>query len=265
MSEPLSPKNPSIVRLRALTRQRRARRDAGRFVVEGIKLVSEVLRSALPVYGVYVDEAWDVPSDVMNEIVGRGLEPVLLGAGGIDRIASTTAPQPIIAEVGLPDAGWGQLAKVQHVVVAVDLNDPGNVGTLLRSAEAAGFDGLIALGETADPFGPKAVRASAGAVFRQQIVIDPDVEAGLERLATLGLERIGTRMDDAEPCDSTDLSGPVALVLGSEAHGLNSAAAATIDRWVRIPMAGDIESLNVAMAGTILTYEVGRQRRAAIG
>jgi TrmH family RNA methyltransferase len=241
-----------IARLRGLARQRRERHAAGRFVVEGEKLVREVLDSALTVHRVIVAED-DPPSlDAVVEVVPRHQ---------LERVASTTSPQPVLAEVELPTPDWNDLATSAPVLVAVDLNDPGNVGTLARSAEAAGFAGLIVLGATADPWGPKTVRASAGALFRLPVVIESDAGRGLARLGELGFRRIGTRMDDATACDRADLSGPVALVLGSEAHGLGDAHAGAIDEWVSIPMAGHLESLNVAMSGAILTYEIGRQRR----
>ena len=273
MSEPLSRRNPEVARLRALARQRAVRHETGRFIVEGVKLVDEVLRSSLTVLDIFVDADWLVPTELLFAIEGADLEPLQLAAGGIARIASTSSPQPIVAEVELPLTDWPSadssgtpamgVARAQALLVAVDINDPGNVGTLVRSAVAAGFDAMVALGETADPFGPKAVRASAGAMFRLPVVVDGDVAGGLDHIAASGLERIGTRMVDAEPCDQVDLTGAVALVLGSEAHGLDDEYQTHIDRWVGVPMSGDVESLNVAMAGTILTYEIARQRRTA--
>ncbi len=241
-----------IARLRGLSRHRRDRHEAGRFVVEGAKLVAEVEASALDVLQVVVDEG--------SVDAYPGAVPVARHV--LERIASTTAPQAVVAEVAIPTSGWDDLDGEAPVLIAADLNDPGNVGTLARSAEAAGFGALVALGDTADPWGPKTVRASAGALFRLPVVIERDVDAGLAQLDARGFRRIGTRMHDATPCDELDLTGPVALVLGSEAHGLGEAYSGAIDEWVSIPMAGDLESLNVAMAGTILTYELARQRRS---
>lgn len=241
-----------ISRLRGVARHRRDRHAAGRFVVEGEKLVREVLASDLTVHQVLVAEGAGLTLDApMVEVAGHQLE----------RIASTTSPQPVLAEVTLPVHDRGDLATDRPVLVAVDLNDPGNVGTLARSAEAAGFAGLVAMGTTADPWGPKTVRASAGALFRLPVVIETDASDDLAWLGEAGFRRVGTRMHEATPCDRAELSGPVALVLGSEAHGLGHHHDAQIDEWVTIPMAGNLESLNVAMSGAILTYEIARQRR----
>ena len=241
-----------IARLRGLSRNRRDRREAGRFVVEGEKLVAEVLASELSVHTIVADEEW---------LGGVAMGAVPVPRHVLERVASTASPQPVLAVVDIPDMAWSAIAVDQPVLVLADVNDPGNVGTLARSAEAAGFGALVALGATADPWGSKTVRAGAGALFRLPVVEERDTDAGLARLGELGFRRIGTRMNDATPCDQLDLTGPVALVLGSEAHGLGSAHDAEIDEWVSIPMAGDLESLNVAMAGTILTYELARQRR----
>lgn len=244
-----------IARFRELGRRRRARREAGRFVVEGRKLVDEVLGSGLTVVQVVAsEEAED----------GYGPDAVRVPGHVLERIASTSAPQPVVAEVEIPAVGWDALdGAAGPVLVLVDVNDPGNVGTLARSAEAAGFGALVALGATADPWGPKAVRAGAGALFRLTVVEDADAAAGLAMLGERGFQRVGTRMDEAVPCDELDLSGQVAIVMGSEAHGLGDAHVEAIDAWTAIPMPGPTESLNVAMAGTILSYEIARQRRSA--
>ncbi|MEM7092484.1 MAG: RNA methyltransferase [Actinomycetota bacterium] len=245
-----------IARLRGLSRQRRERRAAGRFLVEGEKLVAEVLASGLTVHQVIHSSVWKAPAGI-EASVAEVADHV------IERISSTSTPQPVVAEVEIPEGEWRGLDRAAPVLAALDLNDPGNVGTMARSAEAAGFGALIVLGATADPWGPKTVRASAGALFRLAVIEEADAAAGLAHLSELGFRRIGTRMHNAPPCDSIDLTGAIAIVLGSEAHGLEPTHHAGIDSWASIPMAGDLESLNVAMAGTILTYETARQRRHA--
>lgn len=252
--------NADVARLRDLTRDRRARHEAGRFVVEGIKLVEEVLRSELSVVLVCVEDGWDLPPAITSAVADHDARVVTVARHAIERVSSTRSPQPVVAEVEIPASGWDALATDGATLVALDLNDPGNLGTLMRSAEAAGFRTVVCLGDTVDPFSPKVVRASAGALFRIPVIVDRDGAAGLGSLGERGIVRYGTRMHDATPCDEADLTGRIALVLGSEAHGLR--AESPVDQWLSIPMAGDTESLNVAMAGTILTYEVARQHRA---
>ena len=262
MREPLSPRNSEVARLRALARERRARHEAGRFIVEGVKLVNEVLASDPIVYEAYADVEWAPTPEFEHALDADDVELTIVSSRGIERIASTNSPQPVVAEVKMPAATWSDLPRDASVLVAVDINDPGNVGTLARSAVAAGFDAVVCLGDTADPFAPKVIRSSAGALFAVPIIIERDVAVGLDALRDQGITRFGTRMHDATACDQTALTGSVALVLGSEAHGLGSEHVAGIDQWLSIPMPGQTESLNVAMAGTILTYEVARQRRS---
>ncbi len=146
-------------------------------------------------------------------------------------------------------------------LVLVGVADPGNAGTLLRSAEAAGAGAVLFCDGSVDPYGPKCVRASAGSLFRLAVSRDADAGAALAALAAHGLTTVATLARGAPPYDAGDLAGPLAIVLGSEAHGLPPAIGAAVDRVVTIPMAGRAESLNVAMAGTILCFESLRQRR----
>ncbi|HEX6569753.1 MAG TPA: RNA methyltransferase, partial [Acidimicrobiales bacterium] len=144
----------------------------------------------------------------------------------------------------------------------VGVSDPGNAGTLLRSAEAAGGGAVLFCNGSVDPYGPKCVRSSAGSVFRLAVARDGPAAAALAALAAAGVRSVATLARGAPPYDAVDLTGPVALVLGSEAHGLPAAVAVAADTAVTIPMAGRAESLNVGMAGTILCFEALRQRRA---
>jgi RNA methyltransferase, TrmH family len=167
----------------------------------------------------------------------------------LERVASTESPQPILAVVGmrantLPD-------EATFVLVADRLADPGNAGTIIRSAEAAGADGVVLTPGSVDPYNPKVVRASAGSLFRV-----PVIEATLESLA--GFRRLGTSSHHGDLYTDPVYHGRCAVVVGNEAHGLDDDAA--IDQWITIPHAGPTESLNVAMAATVVAFEVARQR-----
>jgi TrmH family RNA methyltransferase len=137
------------------------------------------------------------------------------------------------------------------VIVADQLADPGNAGTIIRSAEAAGAHGVIMTPGSVDPYNPKVVRASAGSLFRV-----PVLEATIESLTNF--RRLGTSSHRGDVYTDPVYHGRVALVVGNEAHGL--ADDAVIDQWITIPHAGPAESLNVAMAATVLLFEVARQR-----
>jgi TrmH family RNA methyltransferase len=175
-----------------------------------------------------------------------------LAEGTLERVASTEHPQPNIAVVRMP-TGEPSLGDADLVLVADALNDPGNLGTILRSSEAAGVDAVVLTPGSVDPFNPKVVRASAGALFHV-----PVVTATLEQVHEAGLRLVGTSSHRGERHTEADWSGRVAVVVGSEAHGL--ADDAPVDDWVQIEHKGRAESLNVAMAATLLVFTAAEQR-----
>jgi len=179
----------------------------------------------------------------------------VLGPGVIDRLASTESPQPVLAVVRIP-APPLDLAAAGLVVVADRIADPGNLGTILRSAEAAGFEAVVVTAGSVDPFNPKVVRASAGSLFRM-----PVLHADLTAVHAAGLRTVGTSSHRGSAHTEADLTGRIALVVGNEARGLPDDAA--VDEWVTIRHHGRAESLNVAMAATVLCFEAARQRANA--
>lgn len=234
-------------RLRRLVADRRERDDAGLVVCEGRRLLLEAIAAGLEVEESFV-------------AIGEPLDGPLAGAsilaeGVVERVSSTTTAQPVIAVVRRPASDEGRLDSAHFVLVADRVGDPGNLGTLLRSAEAAGADALVLTTGTVDPWSPKVVRASAGALFRIPVVV-----ASLANVRAAGLRTIGasSHVAAARPYDEVDVSGRIAIVVGNEAHGLDDDA--DVDEWVTIPHRGAAESLNVAMAATVLLFEALRRR-----
>jgi len=193
-----------------------------------------------------------VVHDVVADVLARSLD--------------TTTPQGVAAIAARPevpvDAAIAAAAGGPLALVLVDVGDPGNAGTLVRAAEAAGASAVLFTGGSVDPCNPKCVRASAGALFHLPVSGGGDALAVLEGLGRAGVRRAATVVRDGTPYDTVDLRGPVAVVLGSEAHGLPAGLDAQLDDRLSIPMAGRSESLNVAMAGAVLCFESLRQRRA---
>jgi len=235
--------NPQVQRLRRLLGRRSARWEERAFVVEGVTLLAEAIR------GGWVVEA---------QYVAPGCTPVAgppvcwLGPGVAERVASTETPHPVMAVVKMREESVP--AAVRLALVCVGIADPGNLGTILRSAEAAGCDVVALTVGTVDPYSPKTIRASAGAIFHVPVLTDIDPRA-------LGVELVGTSSHSGERYTDADLGGALAIVIGNEAHGLS--ADVSIDRWVTIEQAGRSESLNAAMAATLLVFEARRQRRAS--
>lgn len=264
---PLSARNPRITRLAKLARRREERAEQRAFVVEGPVLVAVALDAGAEVIDAYVDEeAVDRPAvaPVLARLEGL-VDPWVVPPGTLDRVGDAVTSQGLVAVVRRPDPSWPSTTSTTLVVVLCEVADPGNTGTLLRAAAAAGAGTVVLVGGV-DPTNPKAVRASAGAVFGVEVVV---AEVGaietLARLQAAGYQTLATVVDGATPYDQVDLTGPVAIVVGNEAHGLPPDVAQAAQRIVSIPMAGPTESLNVAMAGTVMCFEALRQRRASGG
>jgi TrmH family RNA methyltransferase len=255
----LGARNPELQQLRRLSRRRSSRSADGAFVIDGPILVGEALAAGVELRAAYVEAGAPEPVPALADRLAAGgvaVHPVAPGVLG--RVTDTVTPQGIVAVARRAPAPERAGAGVPLVLVLAGVADPGNAGTLLRSAEAAGASAVWAGAGSVDLYAPKVVRASAGALFHVP-VRDGD---GPTELRAAGLTVLGTSAGAGIPYERADLSGPCALVLGNEAHGLDPAWQAVVDKWVTIPMAGRAESLNVAMAGTLLCFEAARQRRA---
>lgn len=268
---PLSANNPRIADLRRLTGRRRSRLDAGRFVIEGPVPIAELLSAGIVLDDVFVDgEHWRSASDdsalrtVVRDAIAAQVPVWELASGVVESIADTDAPRGVLATAPRRTVSLDDLATANGgpLVVLVDINDPGNAGTLVRTAEAAGASGVLAVGSTTDLFGPKAVRAAAGSVARLPIAEVPDISSAIESLRKGGRRIVGTIVTGGAAPDDVDLLGPVAILLGSEAHGLAESVVASCDDLVTIPMASSVESVNVAIAGSIVLFDAARQRRS---
>lgn len=242
--EPLGFGNPRIQRLRRLSGRRSARHDDGAFVIEGAGLLAEAVAGGWEIEAQYVAPGGE-PVD--------GAGPVWrLAAGVIERVATTESPQPVIASARIK-ARSALPPGATFVVVSASVGDPGNLGTMLRCAEAAGADAVVLADGTVDCYAPKVVRASAGALFHVPVV----GPLPLGELAGLGLPLVATSSHDGVRHTAFDFTRPLALVFGNEAHGVPDGIA---EAAVRIVHAGRAESLNVAMAAAVVCFEVARQR-----
>ncbi len=233
-------------------------------VLEGARVIDGALdRNAALVSAFAEPEASQHCRDVFARLHDAGVPVHFVTGGVIERVASTVTPQPIIALAARPHADLDDLARAgadRPVVVAIDVADPGNAGTLVRSAEAAGAAALVFCGNSVDPGSPKVVRSSAGALFGIPVLeVESPVEV-LDALGAHGRRRLATVARGGEPYDRADLTGSVALVLGGEARGLPPAVLDHVDALATIPMVGPAESLNLAVAGSVLLFEAARQR-----
>lgn len=234
-------------------------------MVEGPTLVREAIAAGLQLSEVFATP--DVDAALVAEAAAAGATVRSVSADVLARAVDTVTPQGIAAivprvEVDIDEAVAAAAGGALSLVL-VDVRDPGNAGTLLRAAEAAGAAAVLFCGSSVDPSHPKCVRASAGALFHVPVASGGEAVVVVELLGSAGVRSAATVVRDGTPYDRADLTGPVAIVLGSEAHGIPAPVAAVVDLRLTIPMAGRSESLNVAMAGSILCFESLRQRRAA--
>ncbi|WP_163751295.1 TrmH family RNA methyltransferase [Mycolicibacterium helvum] len=235
------------------------RRRAGRFLAEGPNLVEAAARRGL-VLEVFATEA--AAQRHAELLAGLAVHEVTERAA--KALSETVTPSGLVAVCTLPD---GDLADVlaaapRLVVVAVDLSEPGNAGTLIRLADAMGAAAVVFAGHSVDPYNGKCLRSSAGSIFAVPVLIADDAGAVLAELRGAGLQVLATTLDGEVSLDDAALSPPTAWVFGAEAQGLSAEVAALADQRVTIPMAGGAESLNVAAAAAICLYQSARVHRA---
>jgi len=235
--------------------------------IEGPHLLEEALRAGLRVKTIFVahspNREWERLLDSLP--IPPETEILQLPAKLLDSALATETPQPIAALVEPPQWSWphilGQNQKKALIVVLAGIQDPGNLGTILRSAEAFGASGVVSLPGTVGVWNPKAVRASAGSVFRVPFLAASEREC-LEKLHETGVKILSTAVHAAQPAERIDLTGPVALIIGNEGNGVAEDLAAKADAGIMIPCPGPVESLNAAVAASVLLYEAARQRAA---
>ncbi len=266
----LTARNPAVQHLRRLSRRRSARTDAGAFVIDGPVLVAAALDAGIQIDTVYVDaSSRDQPeaAALLDDLRARAIRVLDLAPGVLAGAVDTVTPHAVaaIARPRTVELTAVTATPTGLVVVLADVRDPGNAGTLLRSADAAGAAAVVVTAGSVDVFGPKTVRASAGALFHLRLVVGAPGPDAIDALVDAGFTCFTTVATGGTPYDEADLTRPTALVLGNEAHGVPVDVADRVERRLTIPMLGRAESLNVAMAGTVLCFEAARQRRAATG
>ena len=241
-------KNAKVTTWKSL-KDRKGRKETGCFLVEGRKMVEEALASAFPVEAILVDDAR------LGEFTLHCTAPVFTMPGHVlAAVCDTKTPQGIAAVV--------RMAEVElhgPRLVAMDgVQDPGNVGTIIRTADAAGFDGVILSAQCADVFSPKVLRATMGSIFRMGIRVTDDLPGLLSRMAADGVSIISSQLDGEPFYQRSKMSDRFVLVIGSEGNGVTDEVKNVATHKVKLPMRGGAESLNAAVAAGIMMYELTR-------
>jgi TrmH family RNA methyltransferase len=238
-----------------------ARDPDGLAGIEGPNLLEEALKAGLRISSIFVGQGFEHLLEPLA--LPEETEILLVPPELLDAALATQSPQPVAALVELPDWTWpyilGPHTSAPLIVVLAGIQDPGNLGTILRSAEAFGANGVIALPGTVSAWNPKSVRASAGSVFRVP-VIESCVEDCFTYLREAGARILTTAPVSAQALDQADLTAPIAFLVGNEGNGVPEEIAREADEIVSIPCPGPVESLNAAVAAGIVLYEAARQR-----
>lgn len=257
-----SAQNPRVKYIRKLSR--RAFRDKERaFLLEGPVVLREALHSGAPVNLVVLGPGAPGADDLRSLAETAGVPILEVDDHVMRSISGTAAPQGVVGVCSMTDISLEDLpTNLSLVLVLAGVQDPGNAGTLVRSAVAAGAEAVIFSDSSVDPYSGKTVRSSAGLVCRTQLVRQADLAEASSMLRARGLRVVGADASSTTPHDEADLRSPIAVVLGNEAAGFPEAyKAGFFDALVKIPMPGPAECLNVAAAGSILLFEAARQRR----
>ena len=244
--------------------------QAGDCAIEGLRILEEAIRSGLRFSSVYFRESAEAAAERLLPQIGAQVETLLLPDKLFDSLVPSESPQGVAALVRLKEFSLDDLTeRVQlgPIVVLAALQDPGNVGTILRSCEAFGSAGLI-LGEgTVSPFNSKVVRASAGSVFRLPMIHNHGkekqgkLEEVCDKLRKKNIRLIATSSHKGTPLNKADLKIPTAIFFGNEGSGLPRDLMAKMDESIAIPHTAQVESLNAGVAASIVLYEAARQRR----
>lgn len=262
--------NPIVKELRqAFTRGDRT--DAGDCAIEGLRVVEEAIRSGLKFRAIFFRESAQSMAERLLPQIGSHVETLLIPDKIFDGAVPSDTPQGVAALVRLRDFSVGDILErlqIGPVIVVVGLQDPGNMGTILRSAEAFGSAGVV-LGEgTVSPFNTKVIRASAGSIFRLPVVLQKTsggIEGIIAKFRDQAVRLIATSSHKGTPLDQAHLTGPSAVFIGSEGSGLPRNLMAQVDELVAIPHSPQVESLNAGVAGSIVLYEAARQRGDVTG
>ena len=241
-------KNPKILAWKAL-KDRKGRKESGCFLVEGRKMVEEALASAFPVAAVLADE-----ERAAEFALPENVPVVLMPAHVLAAVCDTKPPQGIAAVVRMEDVPL----QGKRLVALDGVQDPGNVGTIIRTADAAGFDGVLLSTQCADVFSPKVLRATMGSVFRMGIRVTDDLSDLLAQLVAEGASVLSSQLDGEPFYQRSPLNERFVLVIGNEGNGVTDEVKAVATHKVKLPMRGGAESLNAAVAAGIMMYELTR-------
>jgi TrmH family RNA methyltransferase len=235
-------------------------------VIEGPDLVLAALASGAQFEAIFVDGDASTSSelvDLTNRASDLGVRVFALEHGVLAKVADAQTPQPVLAAVRFTSKDVTTIPCRGLILVVHDLKDPGNAGTIIRSADAAGASAVIFTGQSVDPYNPKTLRATAGSIFHLDVCVAP-LESTLAHFSGLGAQTLATVVRGGTSHRDVKFTIATVVVIGNEADGLSADVVALCDRSISIPMAGKSESLNAGVAASLIAFEALWQRGSAI-
>ena len=254
-----STSNIQVKELLRLQKKSREREKEGVFIVEGPRMAEEIPRERI--VKLYVSESFQ--AKCVKEKNDRFIqEAEVMSDTVFAHVSDTKTPQGILAVVRRMEyTAEDILGETPHVLVLENIQDPGNLGTIFRTAEAAGATGIVLSKDCVDLYNPKVIRSTMGAIFRIPFIYTDDLKGTIDELKREGITVYAAHLKGENSYDMEDYKTACAFLIGNEGKGLTEQAAEAADCLIRIPMCGQVESLNAAMAAGILMYEASRQRR----
>ena len=260
--------NEKVKRVNKIMSSAKERRYSGKYLVEGLRMVREVPSNDLD--QLFMTQAFFdkhvAPDPRMMKLVNRAVDrgqSFIVSELVLRKIAQTEKPQGIVALVNMKEYKLEDIIETKDetpfILIVERLQDPGNMGTIIRTAEGAGVTGILVSYDSVDIYSPKVVRSTMGSIFRKKIVITYDILGDIDRMKEAGIKIFGMHLDGRSIYDE-DLTIPSAYLIGNEGAGLSEKVSKKADKLLRIPMLGKVESLNAAASATIISYESLRQR-----
>ena len=253
--------NAAVKRIVLLQAKERSRREEGLFIIEGVRMFMEAPNWRIN--DVYVTEEFlnHISEDVREKLSETGYEVV--SSEVMIKMSDTTSPQGVLCTIKSLEYDLSQILQSGSLFILLDgLQDPGNLGTIFRTSEAAGVDGIILSRDCVSIYNPKSVRSTMGTLFRMPFVYVDDMVLAMDEMKAIGVSTYAAHLKGKKDYDEFDYKAPTAFIIGNEGAGISEKVAENADNYLKIPMEGNVESLNAAIAASVLLYESHRQRKS---
>ncbi len=254
-----SSSNQQIKNLQSLLKKAKERKEQKAFVTEGIRMFKEALELGL-VISAYYSEHFFEGLETADRQTFTGIPYEVVSDGVFGSISETVTPQGVIAVVKMPEHDVEEILRnASKLILLENLQDPGNLGTIIRTAEAAGMDAVVLSKDSVDIYNPKVVRSTMGALFRKPVIYVEDLIGFVELLNEKGFTTVATDLSASSDYANADYGKKTAVLIGNEGNGLTPEAVSAASLKVIIPMEGQVESLNAGVAAALMMYEIKRK------